>query len=144
MKDMDAISEMGSGRNGLMGYFDGGLRNAKKSCTWTTCTWDGQGMNEWEIGMVNYCKIIGMQLPWLDKLQFIERTIGPTVSKDLMLNSSGDISIQIANSMQDTQHSKNTRNRGENEERKKKRTEHVRGRNTVTFSSISWWAMNYI
>lgn len=25
MKDMDAISEMGSGRNGLMGYFDGGL-----------------------------------------------------------------------------------------------------------------------
>ena len=94
-------------------------------------------MNEWEIGMVNYCKIIGMQLPWLDKLQFIERTIGPTVSKDLMLNSSGDISIQIANSMQDTQHSKNTRNRGENEERKKKRTEHVRGRNTVTFSSIS-------
>ena len=33
MKDMDAISEMGIGRNGLMGCFDGGLRNAKKSCT---------------------------------------------------------------------------------------------------------------
>ena len=33
MKDMDVISEMGSGRNGLMGYFNGGFkRNSKKSC----------------------------------------------------------------------------------------------------------------
>ena len=95
-------------------------------------------ITSWNCRNGSYCKIIGVQLPWLDKLQFIERTIGPTVPKDLMLNSSRAILIQIANSMQDTQHSKNTKNRGENEEEEEEKNRAcIRGRNAVTFSSIS-------